>query len=205
MLPGVSTAQTVVPKHVDLTNKKDNTSININNKNTNQKEGKKAQLQDCCTLELSNDKPNEATYSKSTEYKPDLNEMERLKQATDDALAPLRNLVEKLLAEQGLSFRDATENILDGEMVEIDEETRAEANSLISEGGEFSVENTATRLFDFAVAVSGGDKSKIEELKGFIKQGFEDAEKIFGGTLPDISYKTYDLTMQKLDEWASSE
>lgn len=205
MLPGVSNAQTVVPKNVDLNNKKDNTSININNKNANQKEVKKTQLQDCCTLELSNDKPKETTYSKSTEYKPDLNELSRLKQATDDALAPLRNLVENLLAEQGLSFKDATDNIMDGEMVAIDEDTRAEANRLISEGGEFSVENTATRLFDFAVEVSGGDKSKIEELKGYINEGFESAKKIFDGTLPDISHKTHDLTMQKLDEWASSE
>ena len=119
MLTGISNAQTVVPKNVDLNNKKDNTSININNKNANQREGKKTQLQDCCTLEISYNKPNETTYPKTTEYKPDLDEMARLKQAADDALSPLRNLVEKLLAEQGLSFRDATENILDGKMVEI--------------------------------------------------------------------------------------
>ena len=33
-------------------------------------------------------------------------------------------------------------------------------------------------------------------------QGYKDAEKAWGGTLPEISQKTYDATMKLFDEWA---
>jgi hypothetical protein len=37
-----------------------------------------------------------------------------------------------------------------------------------------------------------------------VEEGFAEAEKAFGGTLPDISYATRDAVMQKLNEWAES-
>jgi len=102
-------------------------------------------------------------------------------------------------------FRDASLKPYEGEMVEIDDETRAEAQRLISEDGEFGIENTANRLFEFAKAVSGNDKTKINELKAAIEQGYRAVEKAFGGELPEICKKTIERTMEKLDQWAQSE
>jgi len=53
--------------------------------------------------------------------------------------------------------------------------------------------------------VSGSDKTKIDALKSAIEQGYKAAEKAFGGELPDISKKTLERTMEKLDQWAAAE
>ena len=57
---------------------------------------------------------------------------------------------------------------------------------------------------DFAKALSGGDKSKLPELRAAIEKGFREAERILGG-LPQISRDTYDEVMRLLDEWANEE
>lgn len=56
----------------------------------------------------------------------------------------------------------------------------------------FGVDATAKRIFDFAVSLSGGDPETMEMLKGVIQKTFKECEKLFGGTLPDISYQTLD-------------
>ena len=53
--------------------------------------------------------------------------------------------------------------------------------------------------------MSGNDKTKINELKAAIEQGYRAAEKAFGGELPEICKKTIERTMEKLDQWAQSE
>ena len=65
---------------------------------------------------------------------------------------------------------------------------------------DWSAEGVANRIIEFAKSISGGDKNKIELLKKAIEQGFSEAEKELG-TLPEISQKTHDLIMKKLDEW----
>lgn len=154
------------------------------------------------TVELGNSPAKTITYEKK-DFRPNIHEMDRLKQSVDDALKPLRSMVEELLKRQGMTFRDTSLNVTKEKMVEIDAQTRAEANRLISDGGEFSAENTAQRLFDFALTVSGGDKSKLDDLKAAIQKGYEAASEAFGGELPEISKQTIDLTMKKLDAWAS--
>jgi hypothetical protein len=155
-----------------------------------------------CSVELGNPAPKNTTYSKpEISTRSDYEEINQLKKAAEDALMPLRRLVEQLLVNQGLTFLDSTSKLFEGPMVPIDEEIRLEAQRSISEGGEYSIENTSQRLFDFAVALSGGDKSKIEMLKEFVTAGFKEAEKIFGGNLPQISYDTYERTLEKLDAW----
>lgn len=67
----------------------------------------------------------------------------------------------------------------------------------------WSSKNVAKRIIEFAKAVSGGDKSKIAELKEAFIKGFEEAEKVYGGKgkLADVSYETYDEVMRMFDEW----
>jgi len=88
-------------------------------------------------------------------------------------------------------------------MVEITEEARAAAQKEIEEGGYFSVEETAKRILNFAVALSGGDPGKIDLLRDATMKGFAAAEKAWGGKMPEITQKTMEAVKKGFDEWAA--
>ncbi|MCH9813008.1 MAG: hydrogenase-4 component G [Epsilonproteobacteria bacterium] len=75
-----------------------------------------------------------------------------------------------------------------------------EASSLLEEGGFFSVENTAQRAIDFVLAGGGDDIERLKAGRSGIVRGFEEAERLWGGRLPDIAYETQKLTLEKIDE-----
>jgi hypothetical protein len=113
-----------------------------------------------------------------------------------------RRMVETLLNQQaerqglanGFSLRD----------IEITDEMRAEANAMLEEGGYFSVDETAKRMLDFAVALTGGDPAQIEVMRDAVQRGFNQAERMFGGELPEISHQTHEAVMKGFDEWAAA-
>lgn len=115
----------------------------------------------------------------------------------DDKLGMLRALVTNLLTDQGINTKVATDN---GE-IDISSLTPEEAEVLVADNGYFGVEQTSERIFQFAVGVAGGDPSRIEAIKQGIDMGFQQAVEAFGGTLPDISYQTYDAVLEKLNNW----
>jgi len=80
----------------------------------------------------------------------------------------------------------------------------SEASGLLSDGGFFSVENTAERGAGFVIAGAGDDLGMLQAGREGIIKGFEDAEKMWGGKLPDIAYETQKLTLQKIDETIQS-
>lgn len=82
--------------------------------------------------------------------------------------------------------------------------TQQQAAELVSEDGFWGVKQTSERLFSIAVAAAGGDEEKMEEMKNAIIKGFENAEKQWGGELPDISQQTFDAIMVKFDNWSPS-
>ncbi len=138
----------------------------------------------------------------------------QLKADQESRLSSLKSLVEKLLTKQGQAFAWANSSNADlmddssfwnairtGNFT-ADADTIAQAKEDISEDGYWGVNQTSDRLVDFAKALTGGDSSKIEEMRDAIKQGFEAAAKLWGGELPSISQQTYDATMEKLDKWA---
>lgn len=88
--------------------------------------------------------------------------------------------------------------------LEVDGETRLEAQQAIGEDGYWGVKQTSQRIIQFAIAISGGDTSKLDTLKNAILKGFGDAEKSWGTSLPGICQQTKEAVMQGLDEWASS-
>ncbi len=146
-----------------------------------------------------------AVYEKSEPKKDlghvyDKNTVDRLKRDSQQAHAQLIRIVEEMLKRQGKTL-----NLLKpDEIVEVDETARLEAQSLIGPDGELGVEKVSQRIVDFAIAISGGDKSKLGTLRKAIDQGFKEAEKMLGG-LPDISRETYDRIMEKLDAWEKEE
>lgn len=180
--------------------------------NTNEKKASKQENkmktpaeQEAYIVDIRSISEKKATYDNPGVVKPDLKKIEQLKKEADDALRPLRQMVEEFLKKQGLYFKDANLKPNEGKMVEIDGETREEAQRLIFDDGEYGIENTANRLFEFAKAVSGNDKTKINDLKSAIEKGYKAAEEAFGGELPEICKKTIERTMEKLDQWSTSE
>jgi len=85
-----------------------------------------------------------------------------------------------------------------------DAETRAAAQAEIAEGGYYSVDETASRILNFAVALSGGDPNKIDLLRNAVMQGFGAAEKSWGDKLPDITQRTLEAVKNGFDEWAAA-
>ena len=138
----------------------------------------------------------QATYQKP-KLKSDEIMIKQLKAESEKAYSQLRDLVERLLSRQGKTFNDLKET----DVIKVDEKARVEAQAMIAEGGEYSAENVSDRIVSFAKAISGGDKSKLDMLRGAIEEGFRQASNVLGGALPEISNKTYALVMEKLDAW----
>ncbi|ECZ1569721.1 hypothetical protein F7V12_01070 [Campylobacter coli] len=75
-----------------------------------------------------------------------------------------------------------------------------ELNQLISEEGFFGIDNAANRIADFVIKGAGNDVEKLKKGLEGIKQGFEQAEKIWGGELPQISQDTIEATIKKVSD-----
>lgn len=110
----------------------------------------------------------------------------------------LRSLVANMLKEQGIDFKVANGD----QQIDITGLTQEEAVALIADDGYFGVDQTSDRIVDFAVGISGGDPSRLAAIKEGVEKGFNEALEAFGGSLPDISYDTFDAVMKKLDDWA---
>lgn len=145
-----------------------------------------------------------ATYSNPASRPSAMNieDVDRLWEEADRATASLRKLVEDLIANQGKKARGVPS---EKKTLLIDSKTRAEAEKMISDDGEWGVAAVSSRIVDFAKSLSGGDKSKIAVLRDAIEKGFKAAEEALGGELPDICKKTYDEVMKQLDQWEKEE
>jgi hypothetical protein len=163
----------------------------INKQEVDQPKSNEAKVEAQDEFVKSDESAKKVTYDKP---KVDQATIEKLHQESDRAFNYLKQIVAQLLERQGLTFRDWSQ-------VKVDEQARVEANALISEGGELSPEKVSDRIVEFAKAISGGDKGKIDTLRDAIDKGFEEAARILGGELPEVSQKTYDLVMEKLDNW----
>lgn len=139
-----------------------------------------------------------ATYEKPVAKKPDIREVDRLWRETHKATESLRDIVERLISRQGKKIKDVLDS---NAALAVDDEARAEMEKAISEDGEWGVKAVSSRIVDFAKALSGGDKSKLAELRAAIGKGFKAAEEALGGTLPSICRETYDEIMKQLDAW----
>lgn len=83
----------------------------------------------------------------------------------------------------------------------VDAETKAAAQEAISEGGYYSVENTSQRIFDFVAAIAGDDVQLMQKLQSSVLDGYNEAQKAWGGELPEISAKTLDATNKLFEDY----
>lgn len=143
------------------------------------------------------------TTPKNKIYKRDSATIDRLVEEANKRTQSLRDLVQKMLMKQGKTFDESTDvySLLREGKVEVDPETRAQAQKDIAEDGYWGVEQTSDRLVSFAKALSGGDPSKADEMIKAVQKGFEEATKAWGGELPDISKRTLEATIKKMETW----
>lgn len=78
--------------------------------------------------------------------------------------------------------------------------TQEEAKELVSENGFFGVSQTSMRIADFVLSGASEDVAKLKAGRSGILQGFEQAENLWGGKLPEISYETIQKALEKIDE-----
>lgn len=78
--------------------------------------------------------------------------------------------------------------------------TPDEAKALVSEDGYFGVTQTSARLAEFVLSGGGDNVEKLKAGREGIINGFNEAEKMWGGKLPDISYQTLEKALAKVDE-----
>lgn len=164
------------------------------------------------TAENISPKETPAAVYEKTEYvkpkvsQPDRAQVKRMIREAEERSQKLRDLVEKLLLKQGQKITSDSDiyNALREGKVEVDEETRLQAQKDIAEDGYWGIEQTSERLLSFAKALSGNDPTKADELIEAVKKGFEKATKAWGGQLPEICKKTIDKTVEKLENWRDS-
>lgn len=135
-------------------------------------------------------------------YQANAELVSKLKADAQSRIDQLQTLVSQLISKQAGALADATDmwNMLREGKVNVDPATKAQAQADIAEDGYWGVKQTSDRIIDFAVALTGGDPSKLDKMVDAFKKGYEQAEKTWGGELPDICKQTYDRVLQKFDE-----
>lgn len=154
--------------------------------------------------EPSKDAASAGTSSVKKTYTPDTNLINKLKADADARTSQLRSLVEKMMTGQANAYGNANDiwSFLREGNFTVDPATKLQAQKDISEDGYWGVSQTSDRIIDFANALTGGDPDKIETMRNAFKKGYEQAQKTWGGELPEISQKTYDAVMEKFDKLA---
>jgi len=149
---------------------------------------------DADTVEIGANTQTKVDYTKPAGKNCDDATIEKIKQQANMATEQLRSIVEKLMRKQGKISEYSVNDLNDIN----------QAKQTILEDGEFGVKAVNDRIVDFAINISGNDKTKLDEIKSAIEDGFEEARKAFGGTLPDICNQTHDEIIKKLDQWAKT-
>ena len=145
------------------------------------------------------------TSSTKKTYKPDTALINKLKADADARTSQLRSLVEQMMGKQATTYGNANDiwSFLRSGNYTVDPATKVQAQADIAEDGYWGVGQTSDRIIQFATALTGGDPDKIEAMRDAFKKGYAQAEKTWGGSLPEISQKTYDAVMEKFDKLAA--
>lgn len=127
----------------------------------------------------------------------------KMKADSQSRLNQMQSLVETMFKKQGIAIGTADDmwkRLASGNFT-ADADTIAQAKADIADDGYWGVSQTSDRIFDFAMALSGGDEEKMEKMKAAVEKGFKLATGSWGRDLPDISNQTYDAVMKKFDDF----
>ncbi len=145
--------------------------------------------------------------TQQTSKKPDANLVAKLKADSDARVSQLKSLVEQMISKQGqtLGKADSIWSFLASGNFTVDAATKAQAQKDIADDGYWGVEQTSSRIVDFATALAGSDPKQLEKMRDAFKKGFDEATSTWGKSLPDISQKTYQAVMDKFDQLMGTE
>ena len=82
----------------------------------------------------------------------------------------------------------------------IAELSQDEAAQLVADDGFFGIEQTSDRIANFVIATSGGDEHLMRVGREGMLLGFKQAEEMWGGELPELSQKTMQVAIEKVDK-----
>lgn len=166
--------------------------------------------------------PNDAILNPLDTYTPaptekshvyDAQTIQKMWDQANSATAALRNVVASMLSStkvgegvgQGYYAMMADPEKFN---IQVDDETRAEAEQMIGEDGYYGVKQTTGRIMEFAKALAGDSVTPemIEDLRSGAQQGFDDVAKMYGGfdKMPEVTKKTYEAVMAAFDDWKTS-
>ena len=137
-------------------------------------------------------------------YKMDADTVNQLKADLETQKSRFLTTVKDMLTKQGVKVAEGDgiwKQIAEGKF-KADPETIAAAKKDTAEDGYWGVKQTSERFVKYAKALTGGDPAKAEAMREAFQKGYKEAEKAWGGQLPELSQKTYDATMKLFDEWA---
>lgn len=80
-----------------------------------------------------------------------------------------------------------------------------DAAKAVADGGAWSVDSVATRIFDLATAIAGNDPDKLATMRAAVEEGFSQAGATWSSytgldEMPEITSKTYDEIMSRFDK-----
>ena len=135
--------------------------------------------------------------------------VESLKSDLDNQMSRFTNMMMQTFNKQGITGLTAGSDafwrqIASGNFT-VDAATKAQAQKDIADDGYWGVEQTSSRIVDFATALAGSDPKQLEKMRDAFKKGFDEATSTWGKSLPDISQKTYQAVMDKFDQLMGTE
>lgn len=154
------------------------------------------------------DSDKKATYSinkMSSEDRAAL--VSQLKAEAEERENKFVTMIQQMMSEQTNAYGQANDiwKFLASGKFTVDPATKAQAQADIAEDGYYGVEQTSSRIFDFASALAGDDVEKMKEMQEAFEKGFKQAEKTWGGKLPDISYQTQDAVNKKFEDYFAAQ
>ncbi|MBO4781965.1 MAG: hypothetical protein IK007_00865 [Lachnospiraceae bacterium] len=155
------------------------------------------------------EKSDETVAAPKTERKVDSETIAKLKADAEERTNSLRSLVEKMMTKQGqtiaksgvLDFENGTNLAEIFKNLEVDEETRLQAQKDTAEDGYWGAEQTSERILSFAKALAGDDPKLAQDMLKAIEKGFGEAAKAWGEDLPELSQNTMKMTFEKVNKW----
>ena len=123
----------------------------------------------------------------------DTETIERLKSESEQRMA---NLVQQMLGKQINQV-----NMLDAiQAGRFSAEDIEQAKKDTADDGYWGVEQTSDRFVQYATALTGGDPDKLDAMIEAFEKGYAEAEKQWGGELPELSQKTREATLKKFQD-----
>ena len=131
----------------------------------------------------------------------------RLKDKMEQDRAKLFDFVRNTLAGQGNALAEADDvwKFIASGKYEVGAETKAKAQEAISEDGNYGVKQVSERIFNFALALTGGNQEQMRKMESAFEDGFKEATKSWGKELPEISKQTYDAVKEKFAKFYGEE